>query len=131
MQNKTIPLIGIPLKTYYPLFKALGKIKGLGETRINLVLNRAKLRKTRLLGNLQSKELLRLSNVLNYFRLIKKWKLFIKLNRTVHKNIQLLKSIKCFRGLRHQFRLPCRGQRTRSNAKTSRFYTSKMYLPLN
>jgi small subunit ribosomal protein S13 len=32
--------------------------------------------------------------------------------------IKRLQEIACFRGLRHRLRLPCRGQRTHTNAKT-------------
>jgi len=32
--------------------------------------------------------------------------------------IKRLQDIVCFRGLRHRYRLPCRGQRTHTNAKT-------------
>ncbi len=32
--------------------------------------------------------------------------------------IKRLQEIACFRGIRHRLRLPCRGQRTHTNAKT-------------
>lgn len=35
-------------------------------------------------------------------------------------NIKFLQYIKCYRGLRHKWKLPLHGQRTRSNAKTIR-----------
>ena len=35
-------------------------------------------------------------------------------------NILLLKTVNCFRGMRHKSKLPVRGQRTHSNAKTVR-----------
>ncbi len=40
------------------------------------------------------------------------------LRRTVGQNIQRLKEIRCYRGLRHRASLPVRGQRTRTNART-------------
>ena len=40
------------------------------------------------------------------------------LKRQVQTNIQRLKDIACYRGLRHRRSLPCRGQRTRTNART-------------
>ncbi len=40
------------------------------------------------------------------------------LRRQVSQDIQRLKEIKCYRGERHRKGLPCRGQRTRSNART-------------
>lgn len=35
-------------------------------------------------------------------------------------NINFLQHIKCYRGLRHKWKLPLHGQRTRSNSKTVR-----------
>jgi small subunit ribosomal protein S13 len=40
------------------------------------------------------------------------------LRRQVQNNIKRLKSINCYRGLRHRLGLPVRGQRTCSNART-------------
>lgn len=40
------------------------------------------------------------------------------LRRLVQSNIQRLKDIGCWRGLRHRKGLPVRGQRTRTNART-------------
>jgi len=40
------------------------------------------------------------------------------LRRLVAQNIQRLKDIGCYRGLRHRRGLPVRGQRTRTNART-------------
>jgi small subunit ribosomal protein S13 len=42
------------------------------------------------------------------------------LRRRVQQNIKLLQDINSYRGMRHKKRLPCRGQRTRSNARTKR-----------
>ncbi len=41
-----------------------------------------------------------------------------QLRRQIQQNIARLKDIGCYRGLRHRRGLPCRGQRTRSNART-------------
>ncbi len=40
------------------------------------------------------------------------------LRRLVMQNIKRLMDIKCYRGLRHRNRLPVRGQRTKTNART-------------
>jgi small subunit ribosomal protein S13 len=42
------------------------------------------------------------------------------LNREVSGNIKRLKEIKAYRGLRHSAKLPVRGQRTKTNARTKR-----------
>jgi small subunit ribosomal protein S13 len=41
-----------------------------------------------------------------------------ELRREVSGNIKRLKDIKCYRGTRHAKRLPARGQRTKTNART-------------
>lgn len=40
------------------------------------------------------------------------------LRREINMNIKRLMDIGCYRGLRHRKGLPCRGQRTRTNART-------------
>ena len=40
------------------------------------------------------------------------------LHREVSQNVKRLMEIGCYRGLRHRKGLPCRGQRTRTNART-------------
>lgn len=42
------------------------------------------------------------------------------LRQTVRNNIESLKRIKAYRGLRHSMGLPSRGQRTRTNARTKK-----------
>lgn len=41
-----------------------------------------------------------------------------ELRRQVSQNIARLREIGCYRGLRHRRGLPCRGQRTKTNART-------------
>ncbi len=41
-----------------------------------------------------------------------------QLRRQEAQNINRLKQIRCYRGFRHRFGLPVRGQRTRTNART-------------
>lgn len=41
-----------------------------------------------------------------------------ELKKIIHENIQILKRIQSYRGLRHSMRLPARGQRTKTNART-------------
>ena len=40
------------------------------------------------------------------------------LRREVAMNIKRLKEIGCYRGIRHRKGLPCRGQKTKTNART-------------
>lgn len=49
---------------------------------------------------------------------IESLKLEGELRREISGNIKRLRDIKCYRGTRHQKRLPARGQRTKTNART-------------
>jgi ribosomal protein S13 len=46
------------------------------------------------------------------------WKVEGDLRREVMGNIKRLTAVRCYRGIRHQRGLPCRGQRTKTNART-------------
>lgn len=48
----------------------------------------------------------------------KNYKVEGDLRREVTMNIKRLVEIGCYRGMRHRHNLPCRGQRTRTNART-------------
>ena len=41
-----------------------------------------------------------------------------QLRRQIQQHVSRLKDINCYRGLRHRRGLPCRGQRTKTNART-------------
>lgn len=53
-------------------------------------------------------------------RLLEKYALEGDLRQQVNDNIQRLKRIKSYRGMRHAAKLPARGQRTRVNSRTVR-----------
>ena len=53
-------------------------------------------------------------------KIVESIKLGGDLKREVGSNIKRLKDIKAYRGVRHQRRLPVRGQRTKTNSRTVR-----------
>jgi small subunit ribosomal protein S13 len=63
--------------------------------------------------DLTEDELTRLTNLLDNEYVVEG-----QLHRQVQQNIARLRDIGCYRGLRHRKGLPCRGQRTRTNART-------------
>lgn len=46
------------------------------------------------------------------------WHVESELRRKEQMQIKHLKDVGCYRGKRHRMKLPCRGQRTRTNART-------------
>ncbi|MGX7586250.1 ribosomal protein uS13 [Candidatus Vidania fulgoroideorum] len=52
--------------------------------------------------------------------ILNKNKIGFDLKNKVKRDIKILLDINCYRGVRHKKRLPVRGQRTRTNAKTSK-----------
>jgi small subunit ribosomal protein S13 len=47
------------------------------------------------------------------------------LRKEISLNVKRLMEINCYRGQRHKMHLPCRGQKTRSNARTRRGLAGK------
>jgi len=58
-------------------------------------------------------------------KVIEGYKMEGDLKREIGANIKRLKDIKCYRGTRHQKKLPSRGQRTKTNSRTLRGNTRK------
>jgi small subunit ribosomal protein S13 len=67
-------------------------------------------------------------NVYHYDKLVKicSEQIDVNLSRQVVENIKQLIQIKHFKGVRHMFGLPSRGQRTRTNAATSKKVMAKI-----
>jgi small subunit ribosomal protein S13 len=53
-------------------------------------------------------------------RVLEKYNVEGNLRRLIRENVDRLKRIGSYRGLRHKMRLPSRGQRTRSNGRTAK-----------
>jgi small subunit ribosomal protein S13 len=49
----------------------------------------------------------------------------IRINREIQQKIDILMQINCYKGIRHYAKMPCRGQRTRTNARTRRRWRLK------
>jgi small subunit ribosomal protein S13 len=91
---------------------ALTYIYGIGKTTSQLILERVKIEKTRKIDDLSETELDLIRDV------IKEYIVEGDLRRLISGNIKRLQEIRCYRGIRHQKRLPVRGQNTKTNART-------------
>ncbi len=120
-----------------PTYHALTKIKGVGVMFANMVCNFAKIDKYKKAGDLNEKEVSIIDSVIS--DPVKYGAPSWMLNRRkdyatgedIHvvtgdlkfaneNDLRLLKKIKCYRGVRHIFGLPVRGQRTKSNFRKNK-----------
>lgn len=92
---------------------ALTYIYGIGRSLSNEVLDKSQVDGDKKTHELTSDEVTRLRNLIE-----SEYTIEGELRTQVRRNIQRLKDIECYRGIRHENGLPVRGQRTRSNART-------------
>ena len=93
---------------------ALTKIYGIGRVNVNLVLKSIKLDADKRVNKLTKEE------VGNIIKALDTVKTEGDLRKEIRENINRLKSIKSYRGIRHLVGLPVRGQRTKTNARTTK-----------
>jgi small subunit ribosomal protein S13 len=92
---------------------ALRYIHGIGPKRADDVLNACKIDLTKKADDLTQDEIHAITTYIqDHYRVEG------DLRREVSQNIRRLIQIGSYRGLRHKRGLPCRGQRTKTNAKT-------------
>ena len=94
---------------------ALTYVYGIGPKSAQDILAKAKVDTTTRVKDLTDTETTRIQDVINEKYLVEG-----ELQRTVVSNIKRLKEIKSYRGMRHTAKLPSRGQRTKTNARTRR-----------
>ena len=116
---------------------ALKKIKGVGINFADSICIIAKVDRQKKTGNLSDEEIVRLNEIVNapQDKGIPAWMLNRRkdyetgadmhmhtgtLNYVQDNDLKRLKKIKTLRGMRHQRKLPVRGQRTRSNFRKSK-----------
>lgn len=95
------------------LFIALTYIFGVGRDRSAEIIKRLNLDPNRPADDLSSEEIAQINTMLT-----KEYSVEGELQRQIRNNIDRLKEIRCYRGLRHISKLPVRGQRTSTNART-------------
>ena len=93
---------------------ALTYIYGVGKVNVKEILRIAQVNPDTRAKDLTDQE------VANIVRAIENFQVEGSLRKTVNDNIQRLKQIRAYRGIRHIMRLPSKGQRTRVNARTRR-----------
>jgi len=108
-------LAGVNIPDKKQIKIALTYIFGIGEANSVRILKQAQVNPQKKAGELMTKELSALRDILE-----KEFTIEGDLRREVMTNIKRLRDIGSWRGLRHQKRLPVRGQRTSTNTRTVR-----------
>ncbi|MDH3324181.1 MAG: 30S ribosomal protein S13 [Candidatus Peregrinibacteria bacterium] len=109
-------IAGVTIPSDKRLVISLTYIYGVGPTRSKAICEKAKLSEDLRVKDLtpEQEELLR--KTLENFGLM----LEADLRRDNSQNVKRLQDIGSYRGFRHRRRLPCRGQKTKTNARTRR-----------
>ena len=106
-------IVGVDVPAEKKIGVALTYIYGIGRRSAGRILAELGIDPEARSKALSDEEMSRISTLIE-----KKFVVEGQLRRQVAQNISRLKEIKCYRGSRHIKNLPCRGQRTRSNART-------------
>ncbi|MCR5776309.1 MAG: 30S ribosomal protein S13 [Lachnospiraceae bacterium] len=88
-------------------------IYGIGRTSSNRILAEAGVNPDTRVRDLTEEEVAKLRDVIDRTQTIEG-----DLRREIAMNIKRLTEIGCYRGVRHRKSLPCRGQKTKTNART-------------
>ena len=106
-------LMGVDIPADKPTHISLRYLYGIGPTTSRQLCEQAGVDPQRRARELSDADLARLASLLD-----KDYTVEGPLRRQTHQNISRLQDIGCYRGIRHRKKLPVRGQRTRTNART-------------
>lgn len=106
-------LLGVDIPNDKKTAISLTYLYGVGPRVSREVCVKTGINPEKLARDLDEDELSRLSTLLE-----REYTVEGPLRRSVSQNINRMREIKCYRGLRHRMSLPVRGQRTRTNART-------------
>jgi small subunit ribosomal protein S13 len=106
-------IAGITLPPEKRIEVGLTYIFGIGRSKSIKILEEAKIDKNKKVKALTEDEVNKIRQIIE-----KREKIEGDLRKEVTMNIKRLVDISCVRGIRHKRRLPVRGQRTRTNART-------------
>jgi len=105
---------GITIPDEKDLSIALTAVYGVGRSYAATILDDLKIPHTEKAKNLSQDDEAKIRNI------IEGGTIEGDLKREVSQNIKRLKDIRAYRGVRHERRLPARGQRTKTNSRTVR-----------
>ena len=104
---------GVNIPTGKKIHIALTYIFGIGSKIANDLCDQASIDKTKRVNELKDDELNKIREIIDQKHVVEG-----DLRRKVSMDIKRLNDLGCYRGLRHRKKLPVRGQRTHTNART-------------
>lgn len=104
---------GVDIPAKKRIVVALTYLYGIGRTNSEKILKEAGIDESVRAENLSEAELAHIREIID-----SQYKVEGDLRREIQGNIKRLKDLGAYRGLRHIRNLPCRGQRTHTNART-------------
>jgi len=108
-------IAGVTIPTNKQIEIALTYIYGIGNTRAKKILTSLDINGSIRVKDLSEEDTNKIRDAVE-----KNYRVEGELRRDVQSNIKRLKEISCYRGTRHAKRLPCHGQRTKTNSRTVR-----------
>ena len=106
-------LAGVNVPSNKRLVIALSYIFGIGKKFSNDICDSVNIDKNKRVSSLTEDEIIKIRECID-----KSYVVEGDLRRSVSSNIKRLTDLGCYRGLRHRNKLPVRGQRTHTNART-------------
>jgi small subunit ribosomal protein S13 len=106
-------IAGVNIPTGKRVVIALTYIHGVGNAKSLEICEKAGIKLERRINDLSEHEVIRLREIIDRDYMVEG-----DLRREVAMNIKRLMDLACYRGLRHRKKLPVRGQRTHTNART-------------
>ena len=106
-------IAGVNIPSAKRVVIALTYIHGIGRVKSEEILQKAGIEDTRRVSELTESEVSQLREIIDADYSVEG-----DLRRTTSMNIKRLMDLGCYRGLRHRKKLPVRGQRTHTNART-------------
>ncbi len=108
-------IAGVNIPTNKRVVIALTYVHGIGLKISRDILAQASVSEDRRVNELTEDEIMKIREIIDAH-----YKVEGDLRREVSMNVKRLMDLGCFRGIRHRKRLPVRGQRTHTNARTRR-----------
>ncbi len=106
-------LAGVNVPSSKRLVIALTYILGIGKKYANDICSSVSIDKNKRVNDLTEDEIIKIRECIDKSYIVEG-----DLRRSVSNNIKRLTDLGCYRGLRHRNKLPVRGQRTHTNART-------------